>query len=457
MNTLIKCAILIIFVALNSSTFAQGWVQRNPLKNISDITEMHISEDQSIFALDATTTLKSVLISTNNGLSYRNASSFESKDMHMLTDDLGFLVATNKLIKTTDKFETVEQFTLDNYGFSNVFFLNENLGYVSGGSGRIHKTLDGGLTWQQLTTGTTEIIKDVFFIDENIGFACGEYLTFIGTTDGGTTWNEIPLPVENNWTLNKILFINAMQGIVVGSGGQIFNTDDAGITWTEATSGTIRPINDIKYNNGKYVAACSAGVVLQSTDMGINWSNYEISYWSDLFSVAFSNDTIYLGSDGEIFQSTDNGATWTTHLAGVTMSDLKGVSFANDNDGLVTGIHTGSSSVYDHLMFRTTDGGTNWEKMNIPNNACCYAVHFLPNGKAITTNQLINRVAYSADYGETWTTFTGANITEQFITTAIWLKSENDFLLVVALVGEIRAFIVIKMAPDGHLILVSVV
>ncbi|EPR72764.1 hypothetical protein ADIWIN_2236 [Winogradskyella psychrotolerans RS-3] len=377
--------------------------------------------------------------------------------MHMLTDDLGFLVATNKLIKTTDKFETVEQFTLDNYGFSNVFFLNENLGYVSGGSGRIHKTLDGGLTWQQLTTGTTEIIKDVFFIDENIGFACGEYLTFIGTTDGGTTWNEIPLPVENNWTLNKILFINAMQGIVVGSGGQIFNTDDAGITWTEATSGTIRPINDIKYNNGKYVAACSAGVVLQSTDMGINWSNYEISYWSDLFSVAFSNDTIYLGSDGEIFQSTDNGATWTTHLAGVTMSDLKGVSFANDNDGLVTGIHTGSSSVYDHLMFRTTDGGTNWEKMNIPNNACCYAVHFLPNGKAITTNQLINRVAYSADYGETWTTFTGANITEQFITTAIWLKSENDFLLVVALVGEIRAFIVIKMAPDGHLILVSVV
>ncbi|MCT4629593.1 YCF48-related protein [Winogradskyella sp.] len=420
------CSLLLVFY---NFSYAQDWTQRHPLKNISNITEMHVSNDQTIFALDATTTINKVLISTNNGQSYIRVPSLEAKDIHMLTDDLGYLVASNKLIKTADKFETVEQFTLDNYGFSNVFFLNENLGFVSGGSGRIDKTTDGGLTWQQLTTGTTQPIKDVYFIDENNGFACGEDRTFISTTDGGNTWNEIILPIEDYWTLNKIYFINSNQGIIVGSGGHMFNTSDGGITWTEATSGTTRHINDVKYHNGKYVAVCDYGVVLQSTDMGITWSNYEISYWRELYSVAFSNGTIYIGSDGDVFQSTDNGATWQVHLHGVTMSNLGDISFANDNIGLVAGIYSGSSAVYDHLMFRTTDGGISWEEINIPSNACCYVAHLLPNGKAITTNQLINRVAYSSDYGETWNTFTGANITEQFIPKAVWLKSENDFFI----------------------------
>ncbi|QSS96623.1 YCF48-related protein [Psychroflexus sp. ALD_RP9] len=424
-----KCPIYIIFLFLSTSVIAQDWIQRNPLKNISDITEIQVSSDQTIFALDASTTLKNILISTDNGLSYKNAPSLEAKDIHMLTDDLGFLVANNKLIKTSNKFETIEQFTLNNYGFSNVFFLNENIGFVSGGSGRIHKTIDGGLSWQELPTNTTEPIRDVFFINENIGFACGEERTFISTTDGGNTWNEIVLPIESYWNLNKILFINSIQGIIVGSGGHVFNTNDGGVTWTEAVSGTTKHINDVKYNNGKYVAVCDYGIVLQSTDMGINWSNYEINYWKDLLSVAFSNDKIYIGSEGEVFQSIDNGNTWTTHLDGVTMSDLEGVSFANENDGLIVGIYSANSAVYDHLLFRTTDGGINWEEVNIPSNACCYVVHFLSNGKAITTNQLINKVAYSSDYGDTWSTINGANITEQFIPKAAWLKSENDFFV----------------------------
>jgi len=54
----IKFAVCIIFLSLSCSTFAQNWVQRHPLKSLSDIAEMHISADQSIFVLDASTTLK---------------------------------------------------------------------------------------------------------------------------------------------------------------------------------------------------------------------------------------------------------------------------------------------------------------------------------------------------------------------------------------------------------------
>jgi len=427
MLTSIKIILYTVFLSFSTLTFAQVWVQRNPLKNISKITEMHISADQSIFALDATTTLKSVLVSTDNGLSYRNAPSLEAKDMHMLTDDLGFLVSTNKLIKTSNKFETIEQFTLDQYTFSNVFFLTENIGFVSGGSGRIHKTIDGGQSWTAQTTGTTNTINDVYFIDQNKGFACGENRTFLSTTDGGDTWSEIVLPIEDYWTLNKILFINDQQGILVGSGGHIFNTSDGGTTWTEATSDTTRHINDIKYSNGKYVAVCDYGIVLQSIDLGITWTNFEINYWKDLLSVAFSSTTIYIGSEGEIFQSTDNGATWTSHLDGVTMSNLNAVSFANDNIGLMVGKGINGSAVYKDVMFRTIDSGIHWEQKIVSGGY--YDIHFLANGKALTSMYNIDRVGYSSDFGETWSSINGPDITQQFITKTVWLKSENDFFV----------------------------
>lgn len=407
------------------TAFGQDWVQRNPLKNISTIAEMHVGEDQSIFALDVSNILKTLLISTDNGLSYRNVPNFEAKDLHMLTDDVGFMVASNKLFKTTNKFETAVQFTLNQSSFSNVFFLTEEIGFVSGGLGRIHKTIDGGQTWTAQTTGTTNTIRDVYFIDENKGFACGDSGIFLQTLDGGTTWTQSTLPTENNWPLNKILFINANQGIVVGVGGQIFRTNNGGTTWTAATSGTLMQINDIKFHNGKYVAVCNYGVVLQSTNLGVTWSNYEIDYWKHLNSVAISNTTIYIGSEGKIFQSIDNGATWTTHLFGVNLSDLNAASFADENYGLVVGKGISGSSTYTNILLRTTNGGLNWEQKGA-SGGC---IHLRPDGKALSTGGLASYVGYSSDFGNTWTSLVGPTITQQFVAKAVWLKSPNDFFV----------------------------
>lgn len=425
--SILKGVFYTLLLTLSFSISAQGWIQRHPLKSISDVTEMHVSADQTIFALDATSTTNNVLVSTDHGEIYKNSSGGQGKDMHMLNDNLGFLVASDKLIKTTDKFESVEVFQLDHYFFSNVYFLSENVGYVSGESGRLHKTLDGGQTWTILPTNITSDIYDHYFFDENTGFLIGEDRTLLRTIDGGNIWSEIVLPIEDYWGLNKILFINSTQGILVGQGGHIFNTSDAGLTWTEAVSGTPQHINDVKYFNGKYVATCNNGIVLQSTDLGLNWSNYEINYWRDLYSVAFSNNTIYIGSEAEIFQSTDNGTTWTTHLEGVTMSELHTASFANDNTGLIVGKGQNGSGVYKDVMFRTTDAGAHWEEKSVSGGY--YGVHFLPNGKALTSRYNINKVGYSSDYGETWSTINGPTITQQFVAKAIWLKSENDFFV----------------------------
>jgi hypothetical protein len=52
-----------------------------------------------------------------------------------------------------------------------VFFLNDSIGYVAGDSGLIIKTINGGNTWNQQTTGTISSFSKIFFVNDSIGFA----------------------------------------------------------------------------------------------------------------------------------------------------------------------------------------------------------------------------------------------------------------------------------------------
>lgn len=75
------------------------------------------------------------------------------------------------------------------YDYYNLDFISPSVGYV-GGWGYMHKTKDGGKTYQDVSGGNTQLFSGIYsidFIDENHGFACGERGKIIRTTSGGTT------------------------------------------------------------------------------------------------------------------------------------------------------------------------------------------------------------------------------------------------------------------------------
>ncbi|MGJ8683258.1 MAG: YCF48-related protein [Nonlabens sp.] len=405
---------------------AQEWTLRTPIKNISDLKEIDVTPDGTIYIYDSSNLLNHMYISEDNGATYRRQGNAAAKDMQMIDDDKGFLISTNRLTKTTDKWRTTTNFTLNAYFFENVFFIDENVGFVSGEDGKIHKTIDGGTTWTTLTSGTTRDIYDVFFIDNNIGFACGASLTFLKTIDGGTTWQPVTLPSANQYALNKVFFKDSLNGIVIGVGGLIFNTIDGGTTWNLATTNTIKQLQDVVYINNQYMVVGNDGTLLTSADLGVTW-NGQIIDNKDLFSIAASSNTIYIGSENEVFQSFNNGATWSTHLEDVTMSSLDDAAFSDSNTGLMVGKGQNGSGVFRDVMYRTDDGGVNWERKTVTGGY--YAVDMKPDGRALTTQFNIGTVSYSSDYGDTWTNIPGPTITQQFIAKAIWLKSRDDFFV----------------------------
>lgn len=417
-------SLFIIFLGLELS--AQEWILRTPLKSISKITALEVTSDGSIYALDTSPTLKYLYKSSDFGTTYQRNQFTDARNMQMLANNSGFVLTTYDLYFSNDNFETITSQDLPGYAFNSLFFLNENEGFIAGDNGIIYNTNDGGETWTQQTTPTTEDLNSIYFIDELTGFAVGDNTSFFKTTDSGTTWSEIILSIDNYWTFKKVYFFTETKGIIVGSNGYVFYTHDAGDTWTQATTTTNRIIHDVtQAHNGNLIAVGQSGRVLTSEDDGLTWAT-EIIGSDDLFSVSASSNLTYIGTDAEILQSSDL-ITWTTHLKGVTMSDLNQVSFADNDKGLIVGKGETGSATYRDVMFRTSDGGQNWDKKNVSGGY--NTVHMRDNGQAITSRGNISYVGLSQDFGETWTTVPGPNITQQFIAKTSWISSMSDFFV----------------------------
>jgi photosystem II stability/assembly factor-like uncharacterized protein len=195
-------------------------------------------------------------------------------------------------------------------------FLNSLKGWAVGGSGILITTIDGGNSWQTQSVGTTNAISSIFFINDNIGWL-SEYGGGIikKSTDGGISWTQQPTGFSNN--INSIFFIDQDNGWVAGGPGTgfpwslILKTTNGGTTWTSYSSGLENPLMDIHFtdlNNG-----WAAGPeLLKTTDGGTSWSIYTELKTYGYEAVHFTNPNVgwAVGFGSNITKTTNAGATF---------------------------------------------------------------------------------------------------------------------------------------------------
>lgn len=176
-----------------------------------------------------------------------------------------------------------------------IFFTDANTGTVSGNSGTILRTINGGTTWVAQTSGTSENLEGVFFTNTNAGIIVGQSGTILKTTDGGTNW--VPQTSGITSTLFSVSFADVNTGWAVGQDGIILKTIDGGTSWGPQTSGTLE--------------------------------------W--LLSVSFTdaNTGEAVGTGGANFRTTDGGTTWISQTSGTEV--LYGASFTDANTGTAVG------------------------------------------------------------------------------------------------------------------------
>ena len=128
-----------------------------------------------------------------------------------------------------------------------IFFLTENIGFVSGrndNGATVLKTTDGGSTWIEIFNSKIvgEYVWKLQVLESNTNVIFGSIDTaapnmgkLIKTADGGNTWNSYDAPESS---IQAVGFINENHGWMGGHSTGFHETTDGGVTWNNLNIGS---------------------------------------------------------------------------------------------------------------------------------------------------------------------------------------------------------------------------
>ena len=274
----------------------------------------------------------------------------------------------------------------------------------------ILKSTDGGSTWtfmnQPESNRVYTTLYDVTFKDATNGIAVGGnattgYITY-KTNDGGTTWQKNTFPF--GFTPKSIFSIGNKIWLTGSSGGSAFS-NDFGNTWELTSKLPGSTLYALQFVSDKVAYAGGyGGMVMKTEDAGLTWSaNYVPGNILNptINDICFVNENVgFLSRKNRLISKTvDGGNNWITVLPDTSWNKttLYGIAFANENFGIAVGKYgTGISALY-----KTTNGGNNWEKQigTFDEQLGDVFLSDENNGVVVGRNKLIS---YTTDGGNTW-------------------------------------------------------
>jgi photosystem II stability/assembly factor-like uncharacterized protein len=236
--------------------------------------------------------------------------------------------------------------------------------YVSPSTTGLPCTGPNGGGWCQISPVQANTLRAVTRVHASILVAVGESGTILRSVDGGLSWSSVPSGTRV--ALNGVAFAGPSLGIAVGENGTILRSVDGGLTWSAAISGTALPLTAVAFAGGdRVVFAVGSDSVFRSTDDGRVWSlvsrhsvcssETECSAYS-FTGIAFADTSTGVAVTfwGRSIRSTDGGATWTD--AAIMDGWMKAVAFA----GPGFGVAAGGGCAPDPALETSNDAGQSW-------------------------------------------------------------------------------------------------
>lgn len=284
MKTIIY-SLLTLILFLPVTVFSQGWMQQS--SGISTrLTEVTFSNVQTGYACGFG---GKILKTTNAGANWVQQSTGTTTDLYCIASYRGNIISPETL-------------------------------YACGSGGTILRTFNGGGNWTTLSAGTSATLKSLVSI-QALGsgisvVACGDNGTIRVSTNGGGAWTSgSNVGTEN---LNSVFFINPLTGFVTGNNGKFAYSVFIGQFGVRPQPNTENLMDITTIGNSYDLFICtSGGKVARTTNLGSNWTIYDLGISTQLNSIEQSGTNLWtVGNSGAIRYSSNSGANWASQGIG---------------------------------------------------------------------------------------------------------------------------------------------
>jgi len=346
-----------------------------------------------------------LFVSTNDGESWsqRNApgniNGFAKIGNALFTGTWG-----EGVFRSNDDGQSWEQINNGNSVLNVTLLLADGNSLYAAGRGQVFRSTDFGETWSDLSNGLSNF--DVISLAVNgTTILAGTYLVNLDGTpspgilrslDGGATWSQSTTGITpyGNGSYPPVWGMPVVDGRIFAGMDEVYRSDDNGETWVK-TDNEVRPIDVTRLvsNGSSLFAGTFLNGVFRSDDGGATWRKFEDGLETQSVGrIAAYGDKVFAATYSGVYRATPSIQSWAEKNTGLGNRFVNAVIASN------TTLYAGTlgSGVY------RSAGGGDWQAVNtgLPANANVRSI--LPNGQELYAATFANGVFKSTDGGNNW-------------------------------------------------------
>jgi photosystem II stability/assembly factor-like uncharacterized protein len=307
--------------------------------------------------------------------------------------------------------------------FRNIYFSDNNNGWIVGSSNLIRRTVNAGLTWSTVSSGlpttTSVTFSSVHFINNSYGIIGGEGGNILWSENGGASWNRHVQSGGANWSANRI---NAVRVIELQSG-----------------------------NRPSRIAVGNSGTVLRSDFLDYR----KISTVGTIVnSGTFSTDGVYSNLVQDSTSGNGTGAVFNVTITNNVATSVTVVSggsgYATGNTITIGGLQLGEVTSDIFMSFSVSSTISLFSTITVSPNVNINCVIFVSTSGGIMVGDSGSRWV-TGDGGKTWSN-QGMTVTSNLISICnfgnlIWIGTSTGQILYSASYAAV--FSIISTIPDS--------
>ena len=247
------------------------------------------------------------------------------------------------------------------------------------------------------------------------------------STNNGETW----IALDKSFSRFTYTTIALHDSILYTGDNGVHYTSDYGEKWININEGLRNTaVNDLSLSDGNLVAKVYTQGIFLSTDNGFKWSlisdNLQVNEFS---SIACDEKNIIVGTNDEIFLSSDGGENWLQILknkgvrkvflignnlfAYVDNNLMRSTNLGKDWDTCLTRVIVKSIEKSGNYLFlvsdgkkgtlRSSDNGLSWGSLNIGEDCRIYSL--TSKADKLYASAVKCGIMISSDNGETWLSY----------------------------------------------------